>query len=175
MTAVGASRGRPRDEAGQVTLLVLGAAMVALLLVAGTVAVTSVHLSRMRLLDVADGAALAAANALDEGAYASGVGDAVPVSDATVRQAAAGYVAARPLPVGVEAWALDGGTGTPDGRTAVVAMTGTADLPLAGPALDALGGSVTISVVSRARADVLAGGAAEDRGPRPLGGRAPSV
>jgi hypothetical protein len=129
--------------------------MVALLLVAGTVAVTSVHLSRMRLLDVSDGAALAAANALDEGAYSSGVGDAVPVSDQTVREAAGGYVADRPLPVGISAWSLAEGTGSPDGRTAVVAMTCRADLPLVGGALDALGGSVTIRVVSRARADLV--------------------
>jgi uncharacterized membrane protein len=147
--------GARRDERGQVTLLILGAVLLALLLVTGAVAVTSVQLSRMRLLDVADGAALAAANALDEGAYAARVDDAVPVSDATVREVAGGYVADRPLPVGVEAWGLAEGTGTPDGRTAVVAMTCRADLPLVGRALSALGGSVTIRVVSRARADVL--------------------
>ncbi len=61
-------RGR-RDERGSISLFILGLSLVAMLLVAGAVAVTSAHLSRMRLLDVADGAALSAANALDDAAY----------------------------------------------------------------------------------------------------------
>ena len=70
--------------------------MVAAVLIAGTVAVTSAHLSRMRLLDVADGAALSAANALDDAAYREGVGTAVPLSNASVRERAAAYVGGRP-------------------------------------------------------------------------------
>ena len=78
---------RRRDEAGSISLLILGLTLIAMLLVAGTVAVTSAHLSRMRLLDLADGAALSAANALDESAYEQGVGESVPLSDASVQQA----------------------------------------------------------------------------------------
>lgn len=148
-------RTRARGEGGQIGVLLLALGLIGLLLVAGTVAVTSAHLARMRLLDVADGAALSAANALDDGAYGRGLGDAVPLSDGSVRATAAEYVARRPLPVGVQGWALDAGTGSPDGRTAVVAMTARADLPLVGRALGALGGSVTIRVTSRARADVV--------------------
>ena len=69
-----------------------------MLLVAGTVAVTSAHLSRMRLLDLADGAALSAANALDESAYDQGVGESVPLSNASVQQRAATYLGSRPRP-----------------------------------------------------------------------------
>ena len=54
------------SERGSISLFILGLALVAMLLIAGAVAVTSAHLSRMRLLDVADGAALSAANALDD-------------------------------------------------------------------------------------------------------------
>lgn len=136
------------------SLLILGLSMVVLLLVLGTVAVTSAHLSRMRLLDVADAAALDAADALDVSAYRRGVGDVVPLSDATVRASAGAYLASRRVPVGISAWQVDAGTGSPDGRTAVVAMSCRADLPMVGPMLDALGASVTIHVVSRARADV---------------------
>ena len=143
-----------RGEAGQVSILILGYTIVAILLVVGTIAVTSAQLSRIRLLDIADSAALDAADSLDLGAYQEGIDASVPVSDATVAATAQRYLAERPLPVGINAWAVTSGTGSPDGRTAVVRLTGEADLPLVGGLLDALGGSVTISVESRARADV---------------------
>ena len=146
---------RPRDERGSISLFVLGLSVIAMLLVAGTVAVTSAHLARIRLLDVADGAALSAANALDDAAYAQGLGESVPLSNASVQERAARYVGSRPRPHGILAWRLAPGTGTPDGRTAVVALTGEAELPMVGPALRDLGLSVTISVVSRARSDLL--------------------
>lgn len=133
-------------------LLVLVFSMVCTLLVTGVIAVTSVHLSRMRLLDVSDGAALAAANALDDTAYRGGVGESVPLSDDTVRQAAADYLAGRPRPQTLTRWGLGGGTGTPDGTSAVVSMTGVADVPFVGWLL---GDGVTITVTSRARADLV--------------------
>lgn len=143
-----------RDEAGSISLYLLGLALVAMTLIAGTVAVTSAHLARIRLLDVADGAALDAANALDVGAYARGVGDAVPLSDASVRRRAAAYVGSLERPRGVVAWRLGPGTGSPDGRSAVVALTGEVELPLVGGALRELGASISVSVVSTARADI---------------------
>ena len=146
---------RRRDEAGSISLLILGLTLIAMLLVAGTVAVTSAHLSRMRLLDLADGAALSAANALDESAYEQGVGESVPLSDASVQQAAATYLTSRPRPARVTRWRLAPGTGTPDGRTAVVVIVGEAELPMIGPALRDLGVFVTIRVESRARSDLL--------------------
>ena len=149
-----AGRGR-RDESGSVSILVLGLTMVAAILIAGTVAVTSAHLSRMRLLDVADGAALSAANALDDAAYREGVGTAVPLSNASVRERAAAYVGGRPRPGSITQWRLGSGTGTPDGVTAVVDLTGEAELPLVGGVLRSLGVSVTISVRSEARADLV--------------------
>lgn len=132
-------------------LLILVFAMICILLVTGVVGVTSVHLSRMKLLDVADGAALSAANALDDTAYGGGVGGAVPLSNASVREAATEYVSSRPLPGGMTQWGLGGATGTPDGELAVVEMTGVADVPMIGWLL---GDGVTITVVSRARADL---------------------
>ena len=151
----GLSDGGCRDERGSISLLILGLALVATMLIAGTVAVTSAHLARMRLLDTADGAALSAANALDESAYAQGLGESVPLTDQSVRERATAYVAGRPLPGGVTTWALGPGTGTPDGRTAVVALTGEARLPMVGAVLRDLGVSITISVRSQARADVV--------------------
>ena len=132
-------------------MLVLVFSMICTVLITGVVAVTSVHLSRMRLLGVADGAALAAANALDDTAYRRGVGETVPLSDATVRQAAAAYVARRPKPTSMSSWGLGSGTGTPDGQVAVVRMSCVADVPLVGWLL---GEGVSVNVTSRARADL---------------------
>jgi hypothetical protein len=140
-----------RDEEGRVMLLVLVFTMVCTLLITGVIAVTSVHLSRMKLLDVADGAALSAANALDDTAYRRGVGQAVPLSDATVRRAAADYVGRRSMPASMTSWGLGSGTGTPDGQVAVVRMSCVADVPLVGWLL---GDGVSVNVTSRARADL---------------------
>lgn len=141
-------------EAGQVTLLILGFALVAMMLIVVTVAVTSVQLSRMRLLDAADGAALDAADSLDASAYERGVGEAVPVSDETVRATAEAYLAHRPLPVGMRSWTVAAGTGSPDGQRAVVRLVGEAELPLVGGILRELDGSVTLTVESTARSDL---------------------
>ena len=143
---------RDRGESGQISLLVLGWAVVVVLLVVGTVAVTSVELSRMRLLDAADAAALDAADSLDTGAYRRGLGGAVALSDDSVREGAQAYLGSLSRAPGILAWWVAAGTGSPDGQTAVVRLTGEADVPLVGGVLRALGGSVTITVESHARA-----------------------
>ena len=146
-------RSRLRRDSGQVSVLVVGLLGVVLLLVIGGVDVTAAQIARSRLFDASDSAALDAANALDEGAaYSGGIGDAVVVSNGTVGRAVEANLATRPLPYGVSSWRLATGTGTPDGRTAVVVLQGTAQLPMTGGLLSALGQSVTITVESRARA-----------------------
>lgn len=139
-------------ESGQISLLILGFAVVVILLVVGTVAVTSVELSRMRLLDAADAAALDAADSLDSTAYARGLGGAVTLTDASVRRTAVASLARQHRPPRLLAWSVGPGTGSPDGETAVVTVTGEAEVPLVGGALRAFGGSVRITVQSRARA-----------------------
>ncbi|KRE57336.1 hypothetical protein ASG70_01975 [Phycicoccus sp. Soil748] len=154
VAARGVERRRAGEEAGQVSILILGFAVVAMLLIVGTMAVTSAQLSRMRLLDAADGAALDAADSLDVAAYRNGLGTSVAVSDDTVVRTATAYLQDRPLPVGMLGWEVAAGSGSPDGETAVVRLQGEAELPWVGPLLDALGGSVTITVESRARSDL---------------------
>ncbi len=139
-------------EGGQISLLILGFTVIALMLIVGSVDVTAVQLARTRLLDAADGAALDASDALDSGsAYSRGLRSAVEISDTSVRLAASQYLAVQPRPHGVSSWALAEGTGSPDGQTAVIRLRGTADIPIAASVLAAFGGSVNITVESQAR------------------------
>ncbi len=145
-------RGRRRDD-GQIAVLILGLFSIVTLLVLGAIDVTAAQLARMRMLDTADAIALDAADSLEEAdAYGEGVRTTVALSDASVIQAASDHLARTPLPTGLTGWGLTDGTGTPDGQTAVVRLRGEARLPMSGGILSALGGSVTITVESRARA-----------------------
>lgn len=147
---------RAEPEAGQISVLLVGLVAVTLTIVFGIVGVTSVQLSRIHLLDAADAAALDASDALaEEQVYAGGLGSGVPVTGETVAEAAAAYLASRPVPGRLAGWAVAPGTGTPDGRTAVVTLTGTARIPVVSPVLAAFGGGVSITVTSSARSDLL--------------------
>ena len=73
------------------------------------------------------------------------------ISDASVRQSASRYLAVQPRPYGISSWVLTDGTGSPDGQTAVIRLRGTAGIPIAAAVLSAFGGSVNITVESRAR------------------------
>jgi hypothetical protein len=61
-----------RQEDGNITLLSLGFAIFAILLILVGAAVTGIHLDRVRLTHVADELALDAADAMDVGAYYAG-------------------------------------------------------------------------------------------------------
>ncbi len=129
-----------RGDDGQISILILGLFMITLLLVLGGI-------------DVTASVALDAADALDlEAAYRGGVTGQVLLTDDSVRRTAVEHLAAVPRPTGISQWAIGAGTGSPDGRSAVVTVSGRATLPMSGWVLDRLGGSVTITVQSRARA-----------------------
>lgn len=144
-----------RTDSGRIIILCAGLFAMLGLLVMGGVDVTSVQLARIHLLDAADAAALDAADAADNGAiYGSGVGQSIPLSSASVWQDARAELAAQELPPHILGWAVADGTGTPDGRTAVVRLRGTVHPPLFGGVLSALGKDVTITVQAQARSDV---------------------
>ncbi|NYF99162.1 pilus assembly protein TadG-related protein [Janibacter cremeus] len=149
-------RTRARCEDGQLTVLILGLTVIAMTVIIGGLAVTSAQISRMRLLDAADAAALAATDEGAEQVYDTGLAQqALPLTDDTVRSAAVDHLTGRERPHGLASWSVAGGTGTPDGRTAVVRLVGEADLPMVGGLISSLGGSVTVGVESRARADIV--------------------
>lgn len=142
-------------DSGQASILFVGMVAIALMLVMGVVSVTSVQLSRIHLLDAADAAALDASDAVaEEVFYREGLGTGVPLTDQSVHEAATAHLAARPRPSRVTSWSITAGTGSPDGRTAVVRVQGTADIPVLSRVLESLGGGVTITVESRARSDL---------------------
>ena len=149
--------GRPArgGEDGQISILMIGLVAIVLTMVMAIVGVTAVQIGRIHLLDAADAAALDASDALAEDeVYAGGLGEGVLLTDATVVEAAEAHLATRPLPARLTGWSLAPGTGTTDGRTAVVVVTGTARIPVVSPLLDQLGGGVTITVSASARSDL---------------------
>ncbi len=144
-----------RDESGQVGLLLIGLVTLCLAIVMAVVGVTSVQLARINVLDAADAAALDASDALDpDRAYSEGVSTGVPLTDGSVMEAATEHLAQRDLPTRLLDWQVAPGTGTPDGRTAVVVVSGTARIPVLTPLLDQLGGGVRVTMTSSARSDV---------------------
>ncbi len=71
---------RLRGDDGQLTLLIIGFSVVAMLLVVVVVDVSVVYLARRDLVSAVDGAALRAAQEMDEAAYyTQGATDGIPV------------------------------------------------------------------------------------------------
>ncbi len=136
-----------RDDGSTLPLiLVFLAIAVAFVLV--TAGATALHLERLRLLTVADGAALAAAESFPVGDARVQGGTVVPrLSDAEVGAAAAAAVD------GADAGGLADvrivEARTPEGRTALVRLTATWHPPISTPLLPV---AVPITVVSTASA-----------------------
>lgn len=147
-----------RREDGQVTLLVLGYVLIALALILTAASATAVHLTRHRLMAVADGAALDAADALDRQRFYAELGGAGPgpnqvvaLTTESVRASVVGYLAATPAAVSLGDVGIADPTGTPDGFTAQVTLVTRAHLPLL-PAVLGDRGPVEVRVTARARA-----------------------
>lgn len=130
-------------------VLVLGLAVVLLALVVVVVDVSMIALSRRAVSSAADGAAVSAAQGVDEAAYARrGAGQHVPLSAPLVRERVSAYAgrAERGQPGLVLESRIEG--------DATVVVTGRRELQL--PFTGWFGiGSVTVTAESRARAPVL--------------------
>ena len=141
---------RPARDEGRIALLSLGFGLLALVLVLVVVSASAVHLQRKRLYALADAAAADAADALDGATYYSGDGERL-LSDASVRASAGEYVDAYADLPGV---VVAAGTGTPDGRTAVVALDVDVRPLFAAFVPEAFAGGIRLSATSRAVADL---------------------
>jgi hypothetical protein len=146
---------RPDDD-GQITVLALGFALIAFVLVAVVADVAAVHLARTQLTDVAEAAALDAADALADNAYRDGIdgasrSPAVPVTDDSVRRQVGRYLATYEPTSRLDAVRVLPGTGSADGQSATVALAGRARLPVAAFVVASWNAGVTVTATATAR------------------------
>ena len=81
--------------------------------------------------------------------------DGVPLSDASVRESALGYLALAGAAQRFDGFGLGAPTGSPDGRTAEVTLVATAHPPLLPAVVPGWTGGVPLRVTARARAGLL--------------------
>lgn len=121
---------RDSSEDGQIMVLAIGYVLLALLLITVVAASSSLYIGHKKLLALADGAALAAADTFVLGSATVGPGGGVGSAPGTlltsqgVNSAARQYLASSETPEGLDAIEVGAGTGTSDGRTAQVVVTG---------------------------------------------------
>jgi hypothetical protein len=146
-------RVRAGGDDGQVVLLVIAYCTIALALVLVVTSASAVHLERKRLLEVADAAALDAADEVAEEIYFPGgaTPGSVPVTDASVRAAVERHLDDRGALAEFDDLTIGAGTGSPDGQTAQVTLYATVEPPLIGWAIEAFSGGVPLQATSRAR------------------------
>lgn len=126
----GTDRGEDPDD-GQVTILVIGFAVVLLLLTVVVMGVTAVYVGERKLQVLADNAALAAADTFV--ALEPGTGGSPPVTvldDDAVAGAATAYLDTVSAWAGTPGLALAAPTGSPDGRTAEVSLAAVVHPPV---------------------------------------------
>lgn len=154
-----------RDDDGQVLLLTLLYVILAFSLVVVVIDATAVHLARTQLLDAADAAALDAADSID---VASTYGQAddtstegkpgqpmqLALTDASVRRQVDTYLSTYEAPTRVDGVVIAPGTGSRDGRSATVVLTGSVRLPLVGAVVQGWTDGIDVTVRSTAIAPV---------------------
>ena len=134
------------------SVLVLGFFAVCLALVTVVVAASSVFLSQRALSAAADGAAVAAAGALDEQAvYAGALGDALPLAQGDADKRVAEYVATAGLH---DRFRELGWYVATDGSTASVTLQAVVPVPFVNTVTDAFGAGIAIEVTASSRAPV---------------------
>lgn len=152
MTGAGAERGGSNDD-GQVAVLVIGYTLLSLLILTVVMAASSIYLEHKKLLAVADGAAVAAADsfALAQEAPEAGPPATVLTLDG-VRGATDAYLSTTGAAGRLSSLVVAPETGTPDGRTARVVLTATAHPPIINFLVP---DGIRISAVAEARASLV--------------------
>ncbi len=140
-----------RQEEGAAVPLIIGLFAIALAFVVIAAGATSLHLDRLRLLTVADGAALAGAESFRVADVSVSGDEVIPaLTSGTVREAVDAYVAGAAAP-GLEDLTVVGATSA-DGRSATVELLATWRPPLVSPLLpDGLPVTVTSTAAARFR------------------------
>ncbi|WP_347107854.1 pilus assembly protein TadG-related protein [Paenarthrobacter sp. S56] len=119
-----------RDEKGRILVLTVGYVMVALLMASVMIAVTALYLEHKKLLSLADGAALAAADSYVVGDIGSGISPSPTLADNRVRDETDAFLQAAGAYAGHDRLAIASGTGGDPGGTAVVVLTSVAHPPV---------------------------------------------
>ncbi len=142
-------RKHPTNEDGQMMVMILGYVVLALLVTTVVIGISSVYLEHKRLLSLADGASVAAADSYTLGEVATqGGSPSAVLSSARVRNVAADFVSRSPASQRFDGLAVAGTTGTPDGSTAVVVLTAAVHPPVVNFLMPA---GITIEATSTAR------------------------
>ncbi|KSU79379.1 hypothetical protein AS031_03665 [Pseudarthrobacter enclensis] len=129
--------------------MIIGYVTVALLVATVMIGISSVYLEHKRLLSLADGASLAAADSYTLGEVASqGGSPSAVLNPARVRAVAADFVSRSPAAARFQGLAVAGSTGTPDGSTAVVVLTAEVHPPVVNFLVP---GGIAIEAASTAR------------------------
>lgn len=141
--------GRPAaTESGQITLLVIGFTLILAVLITVVVTASRVFLYQRALSTATDGAAIFAANQLDEAAfYAGGAGAHLPISAEGARRAVADYVTRTGLAERFDGFGYQVGT---DGRVVSVTFIARVGLPLVGAVTDRYRHGLTITTTALA-------------------------
>jgi len=150
---------------GQVLLLTLVYTLIAFSLITVVVDATAVHVARTQLLDAADGAALDAADGIDApGTYGaadapeSSPGDPqthhLVLTDLSVRDQVAAYLSTYEPPSRLDQVVVAAGTGSADGESATVVLTGRVRLPIGGVVVAGWADGIDVTVTSTATAPV---------------------
>lgn len=113
-------------------VMILGYVTLALLVTTVVIGISSVYLEHKRLLSLADGASLAAADSytLGEVETQGGSSPSTTLNPARVRNVAADFVARSPASHRFDGLAVTGATGSPDGATAVVVLSAAVHPPV---------------------------------------------
>jgi hypothetical protein len=120
-----------RRDDGQMIVLVIGYVLLALLLATVVTGVSSIYIEHKKLLSMADGASVAAADSFTLGQLESDGGSPTAVlKGSRVRSAAVDYLDRNGAFTRFGGLAVAPGTGSPDGSTAVVVLSAAVHPPM---------------------------------------------
>ena len=112
-------------------VLIIGYVTLALLVVSVVIGISGVYLEHKRLLSLADGASLAAADSYTLGEVAGDRGTPSAVlGSGRVRSVAADFIARSPSSARFDQLSISAATGSPDGSTAVVVLSAAVHPPV---------------------------------------------
>lgn len=140
-----------RSESGQLTPLIIGFVVIAMLAVAVMVNASAVFVHRRSLGAWADGAALTAAQSVsEESIYAGSVGDNLPLAAGAARTAVAQYAARHGLADRFDEFTLVAVEVDPATDAVTVAFAARVPLAWDGEAIDSFGGGFRITAEATA-------------------------